>query len=134
MGSLPMPLSTLTCPECKANLKANKPVPPGKKVKCPRCATVFVTGNGAVNAATGIQAKAAPPSPPPLPPPEEDQGWEIVDDKPVEAFKVEEVLPTAPLIDYDPEVKAKDKPKPKSTRKPVPRDEEDYDDEEDEDE
>jgi predicted Zn finger-like uncharacterized protein len=31
----------LTCPECRTVLRPNKPVAPGKKVKCPKCETVF---------------------------------------------------------------------------------------------
>src|SRR5207244_1244833 len=121
MGSIPMPLATLTCPACKVNLKPNKPVPPGKKVKCPKCATIFVTGNGAPAPASGIQATAPPQPPPPPQQEEQDQGWEIVDDKPIEAFSVEQAVAKAPQIDFDDQLKAK--PKPKSTRRPVPRDE-----------
>ena len=34
----------LTCPECSTVLKPAKPVPAGKKVKCPRCETIFTAG------------------------------------------------------------------------------------------
>ena len=36
-----MASTKLTCPECSAVLRPNKPVAPGKKVKCPKCETVF---------------------------------------------------------------------------------------------
>src|SRR5256885_667419 len=30
-----------TCPKCKSILKRQEPVPPGKKMKCPKCQTIF---------------------------------------------------------------------------------------------
>jgi predicted Zn finger-like uncharacterized protein len=33
----------ITCPDCKSVLKPAKPVPDGKKVKCPKCGTMFTT-------------------------------------------------------------------------------------------
>ncbi len=30
-----------TCPKCKALLRRQEPVPAGKKLKCPKCATIF---------------------------------------------------------------------------------------------
>src|SRR5262245_48971454 len=36
-----MPVSTVRCPKCKAVLKPSKPLPAGKKVKCPKCANLF---------------------------------------------------------------------------------------------
>src|SRR5262249_35210550 len=32
----------IDCPECGATLKPAKPLTPGKKVRCPKCANVFV--------------------------------------------------------------------------------------------
>lgn len=32
----------IKCPGCKAALRLNKPLPPGKQVKCPKCAKTFV--------------------------------------------------------------------------------------------
>jgi hypothetical protein len=132
-----MPLTTLSCPGCKINLRPNKPVPPGKKVKCPKCATIFVTGNGTPDPASGIQTKPRPQAPPPLKQEEEDQGWEIVDEEPgkvIEAFKVVDPVAKAPQIDYENEPKAKDKAKPKPAAKPVPRHKDRYEDEDEEDE
>lgn len=37
-----MAISKLTCPECQSVLKLGKPVDEGKKVKCPKCAAIFV--------------------------------------------------------------------------------------------
>ncbi len=31
----------LQCPECEANLKTPHPVPPGKKIRCPKCKVLF---------------------------------------------------------------------------------------------
>jgi predicted Zn finger-like uncharacterized protein len=36
-----MTVSRLTCPECGTVLRPGKPLPAGKKVKCPRCENVF---------------------------------------------------------------------------------------------
>ncbi len=36
-----MPVAKLTCPKCRAVLKPAKPVPAGKKVRCPKCSTTF---------------------------------------------------------------------------------------------
>jgi hypothetical protein len=38
-----MPVHTVTCPECESTLKSNKPIPQGKKIKCPECGTSFTT-------------------------------------------------------------------------------------------
>ncbi|HEV3444602.1 MAG TPA: hypothetical protein VG099_08170 [Gemmataceae bacterium] len=132
-----MPLTTLSCPGCKINLRPNKPVPPGKKVKCPKCATIFVTGNGTPDPASGIQTKPRPQAPPPPRQEEEDQGWEIVDEEPgkvIEAFKVVDPVEKAPQIDYEQQAKAKDKAKPKPAAKPAPRPKERYVDEDEDDE
>jgi uncharacterized protein YkwD len=34
--------SSVTCPGCKAALRTNNPLPPGKSIKCPRCSVIFV--------------------------------------------------------------------------------------------
>jgi hypothetical protein len=36
-----MPVAKLICPECKKVLRPTKPLPEGKKVKCPKCGTLF---------------------------------------------------------------------------------------------
>jgi len=38
-----MASSRITCPDCKSVLKPAKPVPDGKKVKCPKCNNMFTT-------------------------------------------------------------------------------------------
>jgi predicted Zn finger-like uncharacterized protein len=52
-------MAALTCPNCSAILKTKDPVPAGKKVKCPKCATVFESP------AEEQPAEAPPPPPPP---------------------------------------------------------------------
>jgi predicted Zn finger-like uncharacterized protein len=37
-----MSLTKLTCPECSTTMRPKSPVAPGKKVRCPKCETVFV--------------------------------------------------------------------------------------------
>ncbi|MBV9123042.1 MAG: phosphohydrolase, partial [Planctomycetes bacterium] len=34
-------MPSYSCPECGAAIKSANPIPAGKKVKCPKCATVF---------------------------------------------------------------------------------------------
>lgn len=38
-----MPSITVTCPSCNTTLKPKTPVPGGTRLKCPKCATAFVT-------------------------------------------------------------------------------------------
>src|SRR6266404_9395366 len=47
-----------TCPSCHAILKREAPVPAGKKIRCPKCETVFAPQDDRV-AATPAAAKAA---------------------------------------------------------------------------
>lgn len=49
-------MASLTCPSCGSILKTKDPVPPGKKVKCPKCGTVFA-------APPEEPAEAPPPAP-----------------------------------------------------------------------
>src|SRR5438132_164215 len=39
-------LSRVVCPDCKAVLKPGKPVPEGKKIKCPKCGIDFIAMAG----------------------------------------------------------------------------------------
>jgi ribosomal protein S27E len=52
--------TTVTCPECGKTLKPKKPLPGGKKVKCPQCGNLFVTpalaGGGEEAAKEKVQA------------------------------------------------------------------------------
>ena len=34
-------MHSYTCPKCKTILKRQEPVPPGKKMKCPKCQKIF---------------------------------------------------------------------------------------------
>src|SRR5436305_178940 len=47
------------CPECGAQLRPANPVPAGKKLRCPKCETVFAPG-GKAKAAAKAPAKAPP--------------------------------------------------------------------------
>ena len=73
-------MASYTCPNpsCGVTLKTANPVPPGKKVKCPKCGEAFVAepegatppaaaGAGTFKFADGDSGKK--PSPPPPPPP-----------------------------------------------------------------
>ena len=54
-----MPVSTLTCPKCSATLKPANPVAVGKKIKCPKCGTIFEAREDE-NKITAKPSKAAP--------------------------------------------------------------------------
>src|SRR5438105_134417 len=48
------------CPECGAQLRPQNPVPAGKKLRCPKCETVFApAGKAAAKAAPGPLARPA---------------------------------------------------------------------------
>ena len=52
------------CPECGNVLKGNKPIAPGKKIRCPECETTFVPASNAPKA----QARKAKPKAEPVAP------------------------------------------------------------------
>jgi hypothetical protein len=63
------------CPNCQTLLKTPEPVPPGTKIKCPRCASIFsapveAEPVAAEPAAHVTPRATVPPSPPPPPPAE----------------------------------------------------------------
>jgi predicted Zn finger-like uncharacterized protein len=116
-GRIIMATSRITCPDCKSVLKPAKPVPDGKKVKCPKCGNMFTTP-GLVEeeerprkkAATVNKPKAAvkkaPPAPAPKKPADEDEEesggiYGYVS----EAEKEEEERPD---IEYAPDMSIKD--------------------------
>jgi len=59
------------CPECGAQLRPANPVPPGKKLRCPKCATVFAPATAAAGAA---QPARPAPEPAPRPAAEDEEG------------------------------------------------------------
>ncbi|HMC90370.1 MAG TPA: hypothetical protein VKI17_12530 [Gemmataceae bacterium] len=113
-------------------------MPDGKKIKCPKCATVFVTPGAAPKPVSAIQEKPSFRPPPKQEP--EDEGWEIVEDdepttagqpaKVVEPFKMEDLPMAKPpdLFEDEQEDSAKSKRK-QVTKKPA----RDYKKEEEED-
>src|SRR5438067_13787539 len=56
--------TTFTCPECRAVLKTGGALPPGSKIKCPKCATVFALPDDTLLAPPS-QASGATPAPGP---------------------------------------------------------------------
>src|SRR5688572_22834242 len=67
-------MPTFSCPKCKKVLKTSAALAPGKKIKCPGCATVFAPP-AEDDEATAVQA--APPAVKPVrkpapPPPDDD--------------------------------------------------------------
>jgi hypothetical protein len=53
-------MTKLICPTCTANLKLAGVIPPGKKIKCPRCNTVFTTPEPPPPAPVAVRPKPAP--------------------------------------------------------------------------
>jgi len=45
-----------TCPECSSVLRPANPVPPGKKIKCPECAAIFVPVPGSAAGAPAVKS------------------------------------------------------------------------------
>ncbi len=113
-----MATSRITCPDCKSVLKPARPVPDGKKVKCPKCGNLFTTP-GLVEddderprkkaprkEKAGIK-KAARPEPPPPPKrhdDDEEDGGGIYSYIP-EPGDEEEIKPE---INYAPDMSIKD--------------------------
>jgi hypothetical protein len=62
-----MPESRYPCPECGTVLRPAHPVPAGKKIKCPKCATIFPVGGATVAQPAKAAAAAPKPAPPPKP-------------------------------------------------------------------
>src|SRR5438128_871220 len=75
-----MPLTTFPCPACRVVLKPTQPVPPGKKIKCPKCGHIFLTTAAGPPANAGIQPKPRIPVAALVDEPEED-GWELVEEE-----------------------------------------------------
>src|SRR5438876_1772157 len=66
-GETQMPV--YPCPECGAQLRPANPVAPGKKLRCPKCETVFAVPA----AATKEKKKAAQPAPAAAPGRDDDE-------------------------------------------------------------
>jgi hypothetical protein len=106
-----MTVSTnLTCPECGAVLRSNKPVSAGKSVKCPKCGAGFVVGgdgaaHGVRTAAAPVQKKpaAAAPVAPLRPDDDDDEGGGGM-----YTFRNEEQTSAAPAVDYQSELESRD--------------------------
>jgi predicted Zn finger-like uncharacterized protein len=50
-----MLVSKLSCPKCKTVLRPAKPLPAGKKVKCPKCGTDFMAEQGDADKQPGVK-------------------------------------------------------------------------------
>lgn len=53
-----MPATMLNCPECGATLRLANPPPAGKKVKCPKCSTIFLPSGSAPPPSTAVRKPA----------------------------------------------------------------------------
>ena len=54
-------LTQFACTACGKTLKSPKPIAEGTKIKCPKCAQVFVVGNGVAPRRSGGDLGGAPP-------------------------------------------------------------------------
>jgi hypothetical protein len=117
-----MAVSRISCPECDAVLKPAKPLPVGKKVKCPRCGSNFtVTGEAPADGAAPRKAEArpkpapakkkpAPARPAPKRPADEDEeggAYAVVRDPDLDP-EDEDEEPNKPKINYAPDLSIKD--------------------------
>ena len=82
MGCLVMPVTSFACSECHTVLKPTKPVPEGKKVKCPKCGNIFQVTGESIGRSEAIQARKPQPSAVAAVTAEDE--WEVVDDEPEE--------------------------------------------------
>jgi predicted Zn finger-like uncharacterized protein len=113
-----MASTRITCPDCKSVLKPAKPVPDGKRVKCPKCGNMFTTP-GLVEdderpqkKAAGKKEKAAIKKAPRNEPPPEKPAYRDDDDEsggiygyiPEDEKEEEE----KPQIEYAPDMSIKD--------------------------
>jgi hypothetical protein len=105
-----MPATQFQCPSCHVILKPARPVPDGRKIKCPKCAKIFVP--------SALAKKASPARPAPAHKPDEDDGpdFELVEEDGPDFEVVEDEEP-------DFEVVEEDEPKP-PRRKVEPRNDE----------
>jgi hypothetical protein len=63
-------MPSITCPSCGTGLKIKVDLPPGKRIKCPRCETTFAPeGDGEPGAVPAGAVQSGPPRPAPAPPP-----------------------------------------------------------------
>ncbi len=68
-----MAANKVTCPDCGAILKSSTPMPPGKKVKCPKCGTGFeVPEEEEVPKPAARAARKTAAAPAPAPEPKEE--------------------------------------------------------------
>jgi hypothetical protein len=72
---------TFACPKCDTILKTIKPIPAGKKVRCPKCSHVFAPPSSTVQESIPIRAEPPVRAPAPRRQESDDSGWEPVEDE-----------------------------------------------------
>jgi hypothetical protein len=112
-------MGTITCPKCRSNLKLTAALPSGRRVRCPKCATVFVPGEE--EAAKPAQVRA-PSKPKKVVVPEADEeDFEIVEEPPARRAR----RPAAESEEEDFEIIEEDRP---ARRRRRTEDEDEFDD------
>jgi hypothetical protein len=116
-----MAVAKIDCPECGATLKPAKPLTPGKKVRCPKCANVFVVPGAEdeedevparkTKAAAGKASRKSAPAEEPPPPPtakpvdnEEGGIYGFLQERGAEEEAEED---SKPKVEYAPDVSVK---------------------------
>jgi hypothetical protein len=130
---------TFSCPDCHAVLKTANPIPAGKRIKCPKCNTVFAVPaeDARPKPAAAVQGKPRPQAPPlrkPAPPDDDDANGASpprparktvpVDDyddddggEPIARKPLRKRAPVDDLDDREEEDDDEDRPKRKSSKK-----------------
>ncbi|HEY7327816.1 MAG TPA: hypothetical protein VH592_09265 [Gemmataceae bacterium] len=119
-----MATARLTCPDCKSALKPAKPVPDGKKIKCPKCGNVFTSPGLVAEEEERIQKapakvapqkkKAAAAKPPPKKADDDDDDddgggiYSFVGADEPKKENEEEEEESKPYIEYAPDMSIKD--------------------------
>jgi len=75
--------STFVCPSCKNTLKTASPIAAGKKIKCPKCQTIFAVpaDEGEENAVQAVIVHPPVPAAPPVEEPKREAERDILDDE-----------------------------------------------------
>jgi hypothetical protein len=77
-----MPTELIQCPSCDATLKMASPSPPGARVKCPKCATIFKAPASATEAPDEDERPPtrSRPAAPKRDHSRDEQPWDVIDD------------------------------------------------------
>jgi hypothetical protein len=98
-----MPVTKVTCPECQSVIRPTKPLPEGKRVRCPRCGAPFVVPGGGARG----PSRGAPPAKRPEPARRRARDDDDEADSTPYRFQ-EEHEDDGPQVDYTPDMSIRD--------------------------